>query len=60
LHHFAYTGMKIINDEKIQAALEHQRLYEGQETQRQGLLRAFGEFVARLKNRPARNASEVS
>ena len=60
MHPFSYTGIKIIHDQKIQEALERQRLYAGQETQRQRLFRAFGKFLARFNNRPTRNASRVS
>jgi LmbE family N-acetylglucosaminyl deacetylase len=41
-----------------QEALEHQRLYAGQETQRQGLFRAFGKFLARFNKQPARKIEE--
>jgi hypothetical protein len=58
MHPFSYTSIKIIHDEKIQEALEHHRPYAGQETQRQGLFRAFGKFLARFNNRPARKIEE--
>jgi hypothetical protein len=48
MNSFSYTGLKIIHDEKIQEALEHQRLYAEQETQRQRLLQMFGKFLARF------------
>ena len=54
MHPFSYTGLKIIHDQKIQEALERQRLYVGQETQRPGLLQTFGKFLARFTNRPGR------
>ncbi len=51
---FSYTSLKIIHDQKIQEALEQQRLYAGQETQTQGLPQAFGKFLARFTNRSGR------
>ncbi len=50
----SYTGLKIIHDQKIQEALERQRLYAGQETQMPGLLQTFGKFLARFTNRSGR------
>ena len=50
----SYTGLKMIHDQKIQEALEQQRLYAGQETQRRGLLQTFGAFLARFTNFSAR------
>ena len=50
MHPFSYTGLKIIQDEKIQEALEQQRLEAGQGTRRQGLLQTFGKFLARFSN----------
>jgi hypothetical protein len=60
MYPFFYTSIKIIHDEKIQEALERQRLYAGRKTQRLRLFRAFEKFLARFNTRPARNASEVS
>jgi len=50
----SYTSMKMIQDQKIEEALEHQRLYTGQETQKRGLLQTFGAFLARFTNFSAR------
>jgi len=50
----SYTSMKIVHDQKIQEALERQRLYAGQETQKQGLLQTFGKFLACFANRSGR------
>ena len=51
MYPFSYTGLKMIHDQKIQEALERQRLYAEQETQRPGLLQTFGKFLARFTNR---------
>ena len=58
MHPFSYTGLKIIHDQKIQEALEQQRLYAGQETQRQGLLQTFGKFLARFNKQSGRKQEE--
>ncbi len=50
----SYTSMKIVHDQKIQEALERQRLYAGQATQRPDLLQTFGKFLARFTNRSGR------
>ena len=42
----SYTSMKIIHDQKIQEALEQQRLYAEQNMRRPGLLQAFGKLLA--------------
>ena len=44
----SYTSMKMIHDQKIEEALEDQRLYSGQETRKRGLLQTFGGFLARF------------
>jgi len=54
MHPSSYTSLKIIHDQKIQEALEQQRLYAGQEMQRQGLLQKFGKFLARFTNQSGR------
>ena len=54
MHPFSYTGLKIIHDQKIQEALEQQRLNTGQETHSQGLLQTFGKFLARFTNHSGR------
>ncbi len=54
MYPFSYTGLKIIHDEKIQEALERQRLYAGQEKQRPGPLQTLGKFLARFTNRSGR------
>jgi hypothetical protein len=58
MHPFSYTGLKIIHDQKIQEALEQQRLEAGQEVQRQGLLQTFGKFLARFNDQPDRKQEE--
>jgi hypothetical protein len=60
MYPFSYISLKIVHDEKIQAALEHQRLYAGQERQGHALFQAFGKFLARFDKHPARRASVVS
>ena len=54
MHPFSYTSLKIVHDRKIQEALEHQRLYAGQETQRQGLFQTFEKLLARFTNQSSR------
>jgi hypothetical protein len=54
MYPFSYTSMKIVHDQKIQEALERQRLYAGQATQRPGLLQTLGKFLARFTNRSGR------
>jgi hypothetical protein len=54
MHPFSYTSLKIVHDWKIQEALEHQRLYAGQETPRQGLFQTFGKLLARFTNQSSR------
>jgi hypothetical protein len=58
MYPFSYTGLKIIHDQKIQEALEQQRLYAGQETQRQGLLQTIGKFLARFNKQSDRKQVE--
>jgi hypothetical protein len=58
MHHFSYTSLKIIQDEKIQAALAQQRLDAGQAVHRQGLLQMFKKFLARFINYPAGSKQE--
>ena len=43
-----YSGMKVVHDEMIHEALERRRYYDGQETNRQGLLKTFGKIFARF------------
>ena len=47
----SYTGLKIIHDQKIQEALEQQRLYAKQKMHRSSLLQAFDRLLARF-NKP--------
>jgi hypothetical protein len=54
MYPFSYTSLKIIHDQKIEEALEHQRFYTGQETQRQRLLQTFGTFLARFATQSGR------
>jgi len=54
LHPYSYTGLKIVHDRKIQEALDDQRLYAGQERQRQGLIQTIGTILARFNNQSAR------
>ncbi len=54
---FSYTSLKIVHDQQIQEALERQRLYAGQ-PHRQGMLQAFGKFLARFTNQPGRKQKE--
>jgi hypothetical protein len=54
MSYVSYTSMKIVHDQKIQEALERQRLYAGQATQRPGLLQTLGKFLARFTNRSGR------
>ncbi len=58
MHPFSYTTMKVVHDQKIQEALEHQRLYAEQETQRQGLPQMFRKFIARFNNQSLRKQRE--
>jgi hypothetical protein len=50
----SYTGIKIIQDQKIEEALEHYRFSARQETQKRELLQTFGAFLARFTNFSAR------
>ncbi|HLZ59036.1 MAG TPA: hypothetical protein VKR06_19000 [Ktedonosporobacter sp.] len=45
---FSYTGTKLIQDEKIQEALERYRFSAEQKTPKQGLLHSFGKALARF------------
>ena len=55
----SYTSMKMIQDQKIEEALEHQRLYTGQETRKRGLFQTFGLFLARFTHFSVRKPQEV-
>ena len=54
MYPYSYTGLKIIHDQKIREALEHQRFYVGQEAQRHRLLQSFGKVLARFTNQSRR------
>jgi hypothetical protein len=45
---FSYTSLKVIHDQKIREALEHQRLYAKPKMQKQSRLQIFGTFFARV------------
>ncbi len=51
---FSYTGLKIVQDQKIAEALEHYRFSAAQGTQKRGLLQTTGVFLARFTNFSAR------
>jgi hypothetical protein len=56
----SYTGIKIIQDQKIDEALEHYRLSEEQETQKRGLLQKSGAFLARFTHVSAQKPKALS
>jgi len=58
MYPFSYTSLKIIHDQKIQEALEQQRLHAGLETRRQGLVQAFGTFLAHFNNQSGMNTTK--
>lgn len=55
---FSYTGLKIVQDQMIEEALERYRVFEEPETQKRVLFHAFGEFLAHFTNFSARTPEE--
>jgi hypothetical protein len=52
MHPVSYTGLKILHDQKIEEALEQQRLSTEQETQGKSLFQAFGSLLAHFISQP--------
>ena len=60
MYPFSYTGLKLIHDQKVREALERERLYAEQKTQRRDLRQAFSEFLAGFNHRSTRNEEKRS
>ena len=60
MYPFSYTGLKLIHDQKVREALERERLYAEQKTQRRDLRQAFSEFFAGFNHRSVRNEEKCS
>lgn len=58
MYPFSYTGLKIIHDQKIQEALEHQQLDAEQKTQRRVLHQMFISLLVRSNRRAAQKQEE--
>jgi hypothetical protein len=59
MYPYSYTSMKIIHDEQIEEVMEQHRLYEGEDSRKQGLLQKFGKLLARFTAQPEQGCEKL-